>query len=360
MIRFTNISVRFVFATTTLLLAASSASAAQFTFLDPGYTQQIYAGPKGSVAGGVIGVPGAWNGGQLIARENLNPNIFEYSATQNTTYQGTNLHGVVATHTISGLASGANVTRGTNGFLYLPTSAGLQRVDPNNWATPAVTLTTFGGPGYGVNALPNGNIVYNANAGFATSTGIHIYNPTSNVDTLVYTAPALIDDIETSPTGLIALAGQANNTITLLTSSGSFIQSFPAAGGPDGLAFATTATPPALFSNNNDGTIRRYDFASGFNNLPTATTTIASGGSYGDIAVTGPDCAFYLIEANNGVFATRWDNGVTNFDNSIIRIAAKQGCLFDPPVGNAPEPNAAVLMLLGCAALGLRRRTESL
>ena len=33
-----------------LFLAATSASAVQFSFLDPGYTQQIYAGPG-------VGVP---------------------------------------------------------------------------------------------------------------------------------------------------------------------------------------------------------------------------------------------------------------------------------------------------------------
>ncbi len=100
----------------------------------------------------------------LLARDGA-PDIVEYNATQNTVYQGTNLHGINVTHTITGLAQGINLARATNGMLYLPTSVGLQRVDPNNWALPAVTVTTFGGPGYGVNTLPNGNVVYDAGGG---------------------------------------------------------------------------------------------------------------------------------------------------------------------------------------------------
>jgi hypothetical protein len=252
------------------------------------------------------------------------------------------------------------LTRAINGFLYLPTSAGLQRVDSNNWAAPAVTVTPSGGPGYGVNSLPNGNVVYAAGGG---STDIRLYNPTTNTDTLVYSAPGLIDDIETSLTGLIALAGQGNNSIILLNSSGSHIQTIPTTNFPDGLAFSTTSTPQALYSNDNMGTITRYDFPSGYASAPSPPVIIASGGSYGDITCTG-DCAFYVTQFFNGgfhgsaLFGTNWDNGVTNNEPSIIRIAGKQGCLFDPPVGFVPEPSSLVLMLLGCTTLGRCRRVR--
>lgn len=341
----------------TCLLMAAPVPAAQFSFLDPAYTQEIYAGPN-------VGAPGAWTGtNQLLARKAFVPDILEYSATQNNIYQGTNVHdpsGTGTTHMIANLASGVNLTMATNGFLYLPTSVGLQRVDPNNWAAPAVTVTPFGSPGWSVNSLPNGNIVYAAGG---SSTNIHIYNPNTNLDSLVYTSPGLIDDIETSITGLIALAGQGNNEIILLNSSGSFIQQFSTANYPDGLAFATMASPPALYSNDNRGTITRYDFGSGFSALPTNVQIIASGGSYGDIATPGPDCAFYVTQFfNNGghgsaLFGTNWDNGVTNNDPSIIRIGLKQGCMVDPPVGptNTPEPTAAILLLFGAAMVGVQR-----
>jgi PEP-CTERM motif len=342
-----------LFSTLAGFLLAGPAFAAQFSFLDPAYTQEIYAGPN-------VGLPGAWTpAGELLARKSNVPQILQYSATQNAVYQGTNVHGLTATHNITGLAQGNNLARAMNGFLYLPTSVGLQRVDSSNWALPAVTVTPFGGGGYGVNSLPNGNVVYAAGS---NSTDIHIYNPTTNVDALVYVSPGLIDDIETSQTGLIALAGQGGNNIILLNSSGGFIQQINTTTFPDGLAFNTTASPPALYSNDNQGTIIRYDFGGGYTAAPTNTTTIASGGSYGDIACTGY-CSFFVTQFYNGgyhgsaLYGTHWDNNVTNNDPSIIRIGSKQGCLFDPPVGFnvVPEPSALALVVLGFAGFACRR-----
>jgi hypothetical protein len=340
-----------------VLLLTMPAAAVQFTTLDPAYTQTIYAGPN-------VGLPGAWMPtGELLARKGNAPDILEYSTTANSIYQGTNTHGAT-THTIANLASGNNLARAINGFLYLPTTVGLQRVDSNNWAAPAVTVTTSAGPGYGVNSLPNGNVVYAAGP---NSTDIRIYDPVLNTDTLVYTNPGLVDDIETSLTGLIALAGQTLNNIVLLNSSGGLIQTIPTTNFPDGLAFATTASPPALYSNDNQGTITRYDFGGGYSAAPTNVQVIASGGSYGDIACTGA-CKFYVTQFFNGGFhgsanfGTHWDNGVTNNDPSIIEIGSKQGCLFDPPVGfNVPEPTAALLMLCGgFGALACRRNRSNL
>jgi hypothetical protein len=369
MIRFNNVFC-FLSALTCLVMAAATAPAAQFTTLNPAYTQEIYAGPVVPVVGnGVTGIPGAFtSSGQLLARQSDgNPpgntaNILEYSLTQNAVHQGTNVHGVVATHTIANLAPGVNLARATNGFLYLPTSIGLQRVDSTTWG-PAVTVTSTPTQGYSVNTLPNGNVVY---AGGSNNQDVYIYDPITSSNTLVYSAPTLIDDIDTSSvTGLIALAGQVNNSIILLNSSGSLVQTIPTTNFPDGMAFAALASPPALYSNDNMGTITRYDFGSGFASPPTATTVIASGGSYGDIACAG-NCSFFVTQFFNGgqhgsaLFGTHWDNGTTNNEPSIIRIGSKQGCLFDPPVGpGVPEPGTLVLMILGCATLGGCRRKRA-
>ena len=218
-----------------------------------------------------------------------------------------------------------------------------------------------GGPGYGVNSLPNGNVVYAAgfqSPGIPESRDIHIYNPSSNLDSVVYTSAGLIDDIETSLTGFIAFAGQSLNQITILNSAGTPLVTFNTADWPDGLAFATTASPPALYSNDNHGTITRYDFGPGYGTAPTNVQVIASGGSYGDIACTGA-CKFYVTQFFNSnihgsaSFGTNWDNGVTNNDPSIIEIGSKQGCLFDPPVGFnlVPEPSAELCLCSRSARL---------
>src|SRR5205807_7446157 len=94
------------FSALTCFLLAASASAAQFTTLNPAYTQQIYAGPN-------VGLPGAWmSTGEMLARKANVPDILEYSTTVTANaYQGTNLHQVQATHTITGLANGNNLAR---------------------------------------------------------------------------------------------------------------------------------------------------------------------------------------------------------------------------------------------------------
>lgn len=331
-----------------------SVGAVQFSFLNPLYQQEIYAGP-------VVGIPGAWTtSNHLLGRTGGTQDIVEYSPTQNAVYQGTNLHGIIATHTITGLASGVGLTKGTNGFLYAPTSSGLQRIDPNNWAAPAVTVAGAPSAGYGINTLPSGKIVYAAGFG---SNDLRIYDPITNIDMSVYVAPTLIDDIETSAAGVIALAGQSTNSIILLNSSGSVLTSFATAGFPDGLAFGASVAPPTLYSNDNQGTITEYVFGLGFTSPPTATNVIASGGSYGDIATVGPDCAFYVSQFYNGgyhgsaLFGTNWDNSVTNNDPSIVRISARQGCAFSPSVA-APEPGSCALMLLAAVPLLSLRRSR--
>src|SRR5215210_4355471 len=88
-----------MFGLTCVLLGAASAPAVQFSTLNPAYTQEIYAGP-------VVGLPGAFTStGELLGRQSYSQNILEYSLTQNNVHLGTNVHDVVATHTIAGLGT---------------------------------------------------------------------------------------------------------------------------------------------------------------------------------------------------------------------------------------------------------------
>ncbi len=83
-----------------VLLSAVAAQAVQFDVLDPGYTQQIFAGPL--PAGAAPGMVWTSSGNMLIKS---GTDILEYTPTTNT-YNGTSVHPVAVTHNIPGLLPG--------------------------------------------------------------------------------------------------------------------------------------------------------------------------------------------------------------------------------------------------------------
>lgn len=361
-----------------VLFLATAAHAVQFDVLASGYAQEIYAAPL--TPNQEAGM--AWtSSNNLLTR--AGSTIIEYNPTQNTIVNGTNVHGVLATHLITGLvSSGYGLTNGKDGFIYAATGIGLQRFDPNNWAAPAQTLAgTVGGNGWGITTLPDGRIAYSDGG---SPSNIYIYNPTGGSNTLIYTSndpttpfqPVLVDDIEAGPTGAIALAGHSSTAnwptagIFIISNTGTLINSFATPHFPDGLAFGDGASSNSLFSNNNDGTITEYALAPGYLGSPTITDiaqqTLSSGKAYGDLAAVGPDCAFYVSQyENNGAngstvgTGTHWDDGSTTADASIVRISAVGSdglpiCLFFSPTETevVPEPSTYVLGLIGLLGLG--------
>jgi hypothetical protein len=229
----------------------------------------------------------------------------------------------------------------------------------------------------------DGRIAYSDGAG---SSNIYVYDPVATTNTLIYTATGVqVDDIEASTTGQIALAGHSNSTISIISYSGAPIITFssinssatpPKLRFPDGLAFGDGAASNSLFSNNNDGSITKYDLTAGYTTLISQVdiatnlyTGGSTGGAYGDLASVGPDCAFYVTQYENGGsngsiagVGTHWDSGNTTNQPSIIRIAAMgigsdglpaEVCGFASTTGDVPEPGTLVLMLTGLGALGL-------
>lgn len=343
-----------------------AATAGQFSYLDAAYQQEIFNGP-------LVGGPGmAWTaGGNLLTRNGSS--LIEYGLTASASYLGTPIHPVSTTHNVSGLLfnSSYGMVNGTDGYIYTTTGTGLQRIDPTTWTvtTPGANLpgsSVPNGQAWGITVLPDGRIVYVA--GPATNL-IYVYDPVAMTNALIYTAPTLIDDIQASPTGEIALAAQGNNSIIMISSTGTVLSTvngstpnnFAGSHYADGLAFGYGAAAHKLFSNDNQGTITEWDYAPGYTSL-LSSTVIASGGSYGDLAAVGPDCSLYVSQFFNfningsASFGTNWVGG-TNNDPSIVRISSRDGsCAFSgstpPGGGNAgvPEPGAAPLVLTALAA----------
>ena len=350
-----------------LTLTVSGVQAVQFPYLDPTYNQQIFSGTNA-----YMGVLGAWTpGGNLLSRSGSS--ILEYSSSPNVTYQSTLIHSAVI-HNISGLSGGGyGITNGLDGYVYADTPAGLQRFDPTNWAAPAQSLPGTQAGLYGITTLPDGRIAYSDGT---NSSNVWLYNPGTSTNTLIYTGTSLIDGMVSGPTGNIAVT-QHNYPagIVILNSSGGVVNSFATTHYPDGLAFAASPLASILYSNNNDGTISKYAFPSpGYVGVPVITDIASGSQAYGDLAVVGPDCAFYVSQSDNGGqngstagIGTHWGNvttTVTDTEPSIIRIGGgvmhdgTTVCEFYSPLTGfvAPEPASLGLLTAGSLLLLGRRK----
>ena len=103
------------------------------------------------------------------------------------------------------------------------------------------------------------------------------------------------------------------------------VQNIPNAGSPDGMAFHA-GTPNFLVSNNNDGSITRYDFPNGDLTQAPVQSVFASGGFRGDLTQVGSDGCLYATQ-----YGTLFADGTVNTDGSIVQICPG----FIPPVGSS-------------------------
>lgn len=339
--------MRIRFVTMALLVSAAPltaqngnvASGGPFEFVDPGYTARHYAaslcGYGDCYATGIA----FDQGGNLIRRSQDGATIYMY-APGTSSFLGAQVHNVSATHNLGTYSGWGMASTGNN--LYMATNGNLAKVDLTTF-TVSNLFDNAGNSGafYGLKLMANGNLVYNS------GNTVRIYDFATQTSTQIYNDGNFLDDIATSSDGHIFVAALSNCSVRVLSSTGSLINSISSGHCPDGIAYGAGA----IFANNTDGTVTRYDF-SGPNFTGSYTTSIiATSFGYHDFGAVGPDGKFYL-----DVDCVRHPGGFVCGQRQVVTLEMNGGGGFDP--GVSPEPASIALMATGLIGIGavVRRR----
>ncbi|HEV3140318.1 MAG TPA: SdrD B-like domain-containing protein, partial [Vicinamibacterales bacterium] len=344
-----------------LAIAPTIASGPQsFTFLQAGFTQELY----GTSANFIDTTNGLLGG---VAFRLNDPVVAECL------FSGTRLHqfdSSTAGPIVGGTASlhpetvrsfdadvrgfgGCGLTNHPNGFVYAnldasngagQPGAGIAEIDPITW-----TVARYFGPAgsaLGIAVDPqSSHLVYVGQdceqGGTSPTCTLFDADPVSGTAHVFMQVPSttlgFVDGVYFDPTGsFVFLSARAPaTTMTVLQASGPaasrtavVIQQVPMTSEPDGVAFHADA-PKFVVTNNNDGTMSRFDFSGDDYTKAPTTSVFASGGFRGDLTQVGPDGCIYATQ-----LGTRYDDGTATGDNSVVRICGG----FAPPPGVAPTP----------------------
>ena len=293
---------------------ASAGANDPFTTLASGLTQSLYATGLPFVGG----VAFASNGDPL----EVDGSVYRMDSSTTTTVHGSAVHPV----TVTAASLSLGVVNGANGALYANTVFGVEEIDAsgNVLAGPAGTP----GTGLGITVDPQtGNLVYpdqNGNISWISedlaSSGV--FAPSASSDGLIF-----------EPSGNYLFAAEFGSGIFEYNRAGALVQNIANLGAPDGMAFHA-GTAKYLVSNNNDGTLTRYDFPGGDYTQAPTQSVLASGGFRGDLSQVGSDGCLYVTQGG-----TRFADGTVTTDGSLVQICPG----FIPPspvpttltVGNA-------------------------
>lgn len=297
---------------------APSAKATPFTFLQPGFTQEVY-GVASHFMGGVAFAPDGDVWVNFCSFDGSPLTRFDRQTT--VVVSGTTIHPESPGSPFPSNA-GCGMTNHPDGTLYTNTSSGVINLDAN---TGAQLRPPFGSGGNALGIAPDpqtGNLVYVGSDG--TILFVDVTFTTSGVFSTVTTGN-FVDGIFFDPTGnFLFLANRSPQTrLTILDRSGNLVQHANMTTEPDGIAFHAT-TPKFVVTNNTDGSMTRFDFpGDDFTQVPVQSI-FASGGFRGDLSQVGADGCLYLTQ--NG---TRFDDGTLSSSNSVVRICGG----FVPPPG---------------------------
>lgn len=308
-----------------------------FTFLQTGYTQEIFG--VATIANNMGGVAFAPDGDVWVKGCNSTAGAVRFDLARSVTVNNTSIHPIQSGASVT-TAIGCGMTNHPDGRIYLNSTSGAQRIDADTGAV----LGIVGPPGgtYGITVDPQTNRLVYATAacsGTPICTLVSVDSSSGNTQNLAtFNAGAsleFVDGITFDPTGnFIVVCGRTgvfpSDTpyLFVLNRNGTLARILPADHFPDGAAFHTN--PFYLVTNNNDGSISRFDFPADDLRQGPTQSIIANGGFRGDLTAVGADGCYYLTEAG-----TRYANLVTTTENSVVRLCSTAG-KFSPAPGLAP------------------------
>jgi hypothetical protein len=188
--------------------------------------------------------------------------------------------------------------------VYYGTNLGpqVETFDPSTLATTPTSIVLPCG-GLGVAGDPLSTDLY-----VNTTCGLYrVQNPISATPTVTLFSTSVttdeFDGIAISSDGQqfwVADIGSTTPRVLEFDRTGALVADIPDSAGPDGIGIALNGATAGsinvsgnVFVNNNDGTIWRID-----TNNSDATSTVASGGTRGDMATVGPDGCLYVTQSD--------------------------------------------------------------
>jgi WD40 repeat protein len=303
-----------VLAVTTVLPANSQAD--PFTFLQAGFTQELW-GVNSGFLGGVAFAPD----GDVLSDpcSGSNGSLYRWDTQTTQIVNATSIHPQVAGSPMPS-SVGCGLSNHPNGTLYSNTFGGVVQVDVNTGGPMNSGGAAGNALGIAFHPLAPNDLYYVGGGGSilkidAALTASSVFSNVTNGD--------FLDGIAWDPTGEFLLISNRtaapNYRLTILRNDGTLVQHVQMPVEPDGIAFNTGQG--FVVTNNLDGTMTRFDFPANDYTAVPVQSVFASGGFRGDLSKTHSDGCIYLTQ--NG---TRYDDGTVTGENSIVRICGD----FDP------------------------------
>ena len=342
-----------------LLCAAGVLQGAMgFSFLSlaPGFAQHVWGIATSFIAPktqrGYLGGVVVMQNGTVFAAECLaaSTRLHRYDPSQIFEKKSTNLHKETIGNTIAG---GCGITFHPSGYIYSNMDDGingLSRIDPSDMSSTAKMGPRGNSIGITVDPVTS-DVVY---AGISCKPGLVSPAPSTcviydfdvttgnvrNFAALPTSQVAYVDGMAFDPTGTYLFVTNRFPAFELvvLSRGGAIVRRNPAPADALGIGFHA-ASPKFVVTNNQNGTMTRFDFpGDDYSAAPTATE-FASGGFRGDLMQAGPDGCLYVTQDG-----TRYDNfDQESTTNSIVQICGG----FAPPPGITPNPPPASSSLCG-------------